>query len=57
MLLADTKLVAALVLGGETVGSSPELLATLFRGVAAIVATPGKSPSKANTGTILLYVH
>jgi ATP-dependent RNA helicase DDX5/DBP2 len=33
---------SACVLGGQTVGENPELLGQLFRGVEAIVATPGR---------------
>ena len=41
-LLEGSDLRASLVLGGETIQSSPELLAELFRGVHCIVATPGR---------------
>eukprot|EP01050_Picozoa_sp_SAG11_P000330 SAG11_NODE_9_length_28972_cov_81.532539_7_plen_624_part_00 len=39
---AEGELRSALVLGGQEVSADPALLATLFRGVEAIVATPGR---------------
>jgi ATP-dependent RNA helicase DDX5/DBP2 len=33
---------SACILGGQTVGENPELLGQLFRGVEAVVATPGR---------------
>ena len=38
----DERLRSVCVLGGQSVGENPELLQQLFRGVEAIVATPGR---------------